>query len=120
MDLDTLRTLKRNKKELLKAEERILEAVSVDYMNGFLTDPIVSEKIFEISEKFWFSNTRQRYTKLILNIQILAHPSPEAFKKLFTNYPTNGIVVKINYRKLQLIREKSIKVYPHWAMVIKY
>ena len=50
MDLDTLRTLKRNKKELLKAEERILEAVSVDYMNGFLTDPIVSEKIFEISE----------------------------------------------------------------------
>ena len=50
MDLDTLRTLKRNKKELLKAEERILEAVSVDYMNGFLTDPIVSEKIFEISD----------------------------------------------------------------------
>ena len=50
MDLDTLRTLKRNKKELLKAEERILEAVSVDYINGFLTDPIVSEKIFEISE----------------------------------------------------------------------
>ena len=50
MDLDTLRTLKRNKKELLAAEERILEAVSVDYMNGFQTDPIVTEKIFEISE----------------------------------------------------------------------
>ena len=50
MDLDTLRTLKRNKKELLAAEKRILEAVSVDYMNGFPTDPIVTEKIFEISE----------------------------------------------------------------------
>ena len=41
-------------------------------------------------------------------------------KKLFTNYPTDGIVVKINSRKLQLIREKSIGVYPHWAMAIKY
>ena len=50
MDLDTLRTLKRNKRELLMAEERILEAVAVDYANGFETDPIVSEKIFEISD----------------------------------------------------------------------
>ena len=50
MDLDTLRTLKRNKRELLMAEKRILEAVAVDYMNGFETDPIVSEKIFEISD----------------------------------------------------------------------
>ena len=41
-------------------------------------------------------------------------------KKLFTNYPTDGIVVKINSRKLQLIREKSVGVYPHWAMAIKY
>ena len=50
MDLDTLRTLKRNKRELLMAEHRILEAVATDYINGFQTDPIVSEKIFEISE----------------------------------------------------------------------
>ena len=41
-------------------------------------------------------------------------------KKLFTNYPTDGIVVKINSRKLQLIREKSIGVYPHHQMAIKY
>ena len=41
-------------------------------------------------------------------------------KQLFTNYPTDGIVVKINSRKLQLIREKSYGVYPHWAMAIKY
>ena len=41
-------------------------------------------------------------------------------KKLFSNYPTDGIVIKINSRKLQLLREKSYGVYPHWQMAIKY
>ena len=40
--------------------------------------------------------------------------------KLFNEYPTDGIVVKINSRKLQLLREKSNESYPHWAMAIKY
>ena len=50
MDLDTLRTLKRKKKEILKAEETILMAVAIDYESGIQTDPVVTEKIFEISE----------------------------------------------------------------------
>ena len=50
MDLDTLRTLKRKKKEILKAEETILMAVAMDWQNGIQTDPIVTEKIFEISD----------------------------------------------------------------------
>ena len=41
-------------------------------------------------------------------------------RKLFTDYPTDGIVVKINSRKLQLLREKSYGVYPYWQMAIKY
>ena len=40
--------------------------------------------------------------------------------KLFAEYPTDGIVVKINSRKLQLIREKSKTDYPFWQMAIKY
>ena len=40
--------------------------------------------------------------------------------KLFADYPTDGIVVKINSRKLQLIREKSVDCYPYWQMAIKY
>ena len=40
--------------------------------------------------------------------------------KLFNEYPTDGIVIKINSRKLQLIREKSYESYPHWQMAIKY
>ncbi len=41
-------------------------------------------------------------------------------KKLFANIPTDGIVIKINSRKLQLLREKSYGIYPHWALAIKY
>ena len=37
---------------------------------------------------------------------------------LFNNYPTDGIVVKINSRKLQLIREKSYGTYPFWQTAI--
>ena len=39
--------------------------------------------------------------------------------KLFGKYPTDGIVVKINSRKLQLIREKSNLKYPYWQVAIK-
>ncbi len=38
--------------------------------------------------------------------------------KLFSKWPTDGIVIKINSRKLQLLREKSYGTYPHWAMAI--
>ena len=39
--------------------------------------------------------------------------------KIFRKYPTDGIVVKINSRKLQLIREKSNLDYPYWQVAIK-
>ena len=38
---------------------------------------------------------------------------------LFSNYPTYGIVVKLNSGKLQLIREKSNEVYPYGQMAIE-
>ena len=41
-------------------------------------------------------------------------------KKIFKSYPTDGIVIKINSRKLQLLREKSSEMYPHWQMAINY
>ena len=40
--------------------------------------------------------------------------------KLFKNYPNDGIVIKINSRKLQLIREKSKERYSSWQMAINY
>ena len=40
--------------------------------------------------------------------------------KLFSDWPTDGIVVKINSRKLQLLREKSYGCYPYWQSALKY
>ena len=41
-------------------------------------------------------------------------------KEIFADIPTDGIVIKINSRKLQLIREKSYGIYPFWQMEVKY
>ena len=40
-------------------------------------------------------------------------------KELFRKYPTKGIVIKINSRKLQLIRENSKGMYGNWQYSIK-
>ena len=64
--------------------------------------------------------TIPEYKSLNFTTQVEMYRKQWSDKKLFTNYPTDGIVVKINSRKLQLIREKSVGVYPHWAMAIKY
>ena len=64
--------------------------------------------------------TIPEYKSLNFTSQVEIYRKQWSDKKLFTNYPTDGIVVKINSRKLQLIREKSYGTYPHWAMAIKY
>ncbi len=49
----------------------------------------------------------------------------ECFRKkwlkgeLFSNYPTDGIIIKINSRKLQLLRETSFSKYKDWQYAIK-
>ena len=48
-DIKTLKLLVRNKRELEKAEERILEAIAMDYRQGIQTEEFVSQKVFEIS-----------------------------------------------------------------------
>ena len=40
-------------------------------------------------------------------------------KKLFSNYPTDGIVIKINSRKAQLIRENNKYSNDFWQYAIK-
>lgn len=42
------------------------------------------------------------------------------FPILFRNYPTDGIVVKINSREEQIAREKQYHLYPYSQMAIKY
>ncbi len=66
------------------------------------------------------SFTVPEYKSLKFTSQVEMFWQQWADKKLFANYPTDGIVVKINSRKLQLLREKSYEVYPFWQMAIKY
>ena len=51
-------------------------------------------------------------------VELYRHPWLKG--KLFNEYPTEGIVLKINSRKLELLREKFQGVYPYWQMAIKY
>jgi len=39
--------------------------------------------------------------------------------KIFAKYPTDGIVIKINSRKLQLLREKSLSQNNEWQYAIE-
>jgi len=48
-DIKTLKLLVRNKRELEKAEERILEAIAMDFREGIQTNEFVTQKVFEIS-----------------------------------------------------------------------
>ena len=64
--------------------------------------------------------TIPEYKSLNFTTQVEMYRKQWADKKLFSNYPTDGIVVKINSRKLQLLREKSYETYPHWQMAIKF
>ena len=48
-DIKTLKLLLRNKRELEKAEERILEAIAIDYAHGIYTEEYVTQKVFEVS-----------------------------------------------------------------------
>ena len=69
------------------------------------------EDLYGVFQKF-----HPEYKSLNRTSQVQMYRQQWADKKLFNNYPTDGIVVKINSRKLQLIRKKSVGVYPHWAM----
>ena len=48
-DIKTLKLLVRNKRELEKAEEKILQAIAMDFMEGLQTEVFVTQKVFEIS-----------------------------------------------------------------------
>mgnify|MGYP001238377332 CR=1 FL=1 len=64
--------------------------------------------------------TTPQYKSLNFTTQLNMYRKQWAEGKLFADYPTDGIVVKINSRKLQLIREKSYESYPYWQIAIKH
>jgi len=86
---------------------------------------------------FQIINTKKNEYESLIHLRDLGFTIPKIFEanrtsqvetyrqawingKIFSNYPNDGLVVKINSRKLQLLREKSRGVYPYWQMAIKY
>ena len=120
--------------ELFASEERptYSQRIASRYLGGgdYQTNPKISFCAFQII------NSKKNEYESILYLRKLGFTIPEFFKanrtsqveiyrqawlsrKLFVNYPTDGIIVKINSRKLQLIRERSKGVYPYWQMAIR-
>ncbi len=68
-------------------------------------------------KKCGFSTPDSYFTNHTSEIQIYKKNWLE--RKIFAKYPTNGIVIKINSRKLQLIREKSLSQNNEWQYAIE-
>ena len=68
-------------------------------------------------KKCGFSTPDSYFTNHTSEIQIYKKNWLE--RKIFTKYPTNGIVIKINSRKLQLLREKSLSQNNEWQYAIE-
>ena len=68
-------------------------------------------------KKCGFSTPDSYFTNYTSEIQIYKKNWLE--KKIFAKYPTNGIVIKINSRKLQLLREKSLSQNNEWQYAIE-
>jgi len=68
-------------------------------------------------KKCGFSTPDSYFTNLTSEIEIYKKNWLE--RKIFTKYPTDGIVIKINSRKLQLHREKSLSQNNEWQYAIE-
>ena len=68
-------------------------------------------------KKCGFSTPQSYFTNLTSEIEIYKKNWLE--RKIFANYPTNGIVIKINSRKLRLLREKSLSQNNEWQYAIQ-
>jgi len=103
--------------EFLRAKEGIRKDLSFCSFQ-ILNTRLNQSEAKKFLKKLGFSTTHDIYCNFTSQVQILREKWANG--QLFAHYPTDGIVVKINSRKLQLIREKSYGVYPYWQMAIEY
>ena len=68
-------------------------------------------------KKCGFSTPHSYFTNFTSQVEIYKKQWLEG--KIFAKYPTNGIVIKINSRKLQLLRETSFSKDQEWQYAIK-
>ena len=77
----------------------------------------IRDRTLNYLKKCGFSTPESYFTNHTSEIQIYRKNWLE--RKKFTKYPTNGIVIKINSRKLQLLREKSLSQNNEWQYAIE-
>ncbi|WP_288261834.1 NAD-dependent DNA ligase [uncultured Prochlorococcus sp.] len=68
-------------------------------------------------KKCGFCTPHSYFTNLTSEIEIYKKNWLE--RKIFAKYPTDGIVIKINSRKLQLLREMSLSQNKEWQYAIE-
>ena len=68
-------------------------------------------------KKCGFNTPDSYFTNHTSEIQIYIRNWLE--RKIFAKYPTNGLVIKINSRKLQLLREKNLSQNKEWQYAIE-
>ena len=68
-------------------------------------------------KKCGFSTPHSYFTNLTSEVEIYKKNWLES--KIFVKYPTDGIVIKINSRKLQLLREISLSQNKEWQYAIE-
>ncbi|MBO8205076.1 NAD-dependent DNA ligase [Prochlorococcus marinus] len=68
-------------------------------------------------KKCGFNTPESYFTNLTSEIEIYKKNWLE--RKIFAKYPTDGIVIKINSRKLQLLRETSLSQNNEWQYAIE-
>ena len=96
-----------------KRIEESLSFCSFQILNGRLNQ----YETLNYLKKCGFSTPHSYFTNLTSEIEIYRKDWLE--RKIFTKYPTDGLVIKINSRKLQLLREISLSKNNEWQYVIE-
>ncbi len=102
--------------KFLKDKEGLRESLSFccfQILNGRLNQ----YETLNYLKKCGFSTPHSYYTNFTSEVEIYKKNWLEG--KIFAKYPTDGLVIKINSRKLQLLRETSFSQNNEWQYVIK-
>lgn len=102
--------------EFLNNKKRIEESFSFccfQILNGRLNQ----YETLNYLKKCGFNTPQSYFTNFTSQVELFRKRWLDG--KIFSKYPTDGIVIKINSRKLQLLRETNFSKYNEWQYAIK-
>ena len=110
-------TLDKNRKSnLIDQQKQLMESNELNFCAFRIFNCNINHyQVLQELKKLNFEIPETQFTKFISDIEIFRQCWKEG--SLFQAYPTNGIVLKINSRKLQKYLERN-SLTMHWAYVI--